>query len=148
MELNLFIISTQGFKHPCSWTGMADFTLCKLCKEGHVVWSVWSSIISIALALEDLGMRPGLKVFRLLPCTFHLFPSCLSLLVSTSSLICIFSQECRSGSRLRSGGTWQSWGAGFTESQIALTILLPYFSCPLFPRLLSSIPLSHPFKIP
>lgn len=67
-----------------SLQGGACCVMCRIvCNEKHPT--------SITLALEDPGMRPGLKVFWLLPRTFHLFPSCLSLLVSTSSLSCIFS---------------------------------------------------------
>lgn len=140
----------QDFKHPCSWTSMVDFIICNLCKEGTVC-VICLGVCNAKHPTKHLlssgrSIRPGLKAFWFLPPTSPVSPPGLLLFSNVLFYVC-FSKNVgveREEGLMQPSDVWEK---ALTKSQRALTILFPCFSCHLFRCLLSSTPLSHPFKI-
>lgn len=154
-EVNVFLTSGQDFKRTCSWSNVAGCSRRNLCKDrGHFVCYVGSPVMesvlsSFSWSLEDLGIKPGPKPFWFLPPTSHLFPSCPSILVSSSWVMCNFSFSKNMSVEPGRGqmGLAKVLEQALIKSQTVFTIFFPFFSCPIILCLLGSTPLSYPFKI-
>ena len=112
-------------------------------RRGHFVWYVWSGF---TWALEDLGIRPRLKVFWIFPPNLSPFPF-LPLPSSSPPLPDVHPLELRKGLM----GLAKILKQALSESQTALVMWFPFFSCPYFPvfwaLLLCLIPLKSRINI-
>lgn len=110
-------------------------------RRGRFVWYVCNETGPIRLLLSS--GRPGVEnkaiSFLIFPSQSLTFPlPAPPILISSSSLTCIL--EPRDGLM----GLAEVLEQALTKSQTALIIWFPFFSCPLFPCLLSFTPLAHP----